>query len=90
MFDWWRVRAVARRLGLRDKGKTRVANDTATVHGICKTRIRVGIDQHGTSVLYCWRCEKIMCTTTLEPYSPPFTPSNIEKEGKVVPFKRPC
>lgn len=54
----------ARRIGLRDKGKTEfIIEDEREIcwtHSDCNTRTRIGIDKKGDHVEYCWRCECII------------------------------
>jgi hypothetical protein len=62
--DYWSIRASAKRLQIRDKGQLEAINVTKEgcdriVHTSCNTPIRIGIKSDGSSVQYCWRCERI-------------------------------
>ncbi len=59
-----KIRASAKRLGLRDKGAVEPTEDSNgnklyDTHTLCHTYIRIGIDKNGTRTCYCWRCEEI-------------------------------
>ncbi len=71
MFEWFRARRVAKRLGLRDRGATPSRQEfdpdanayiyVPLVCDLCNTRIRIGINRDGYPLRYCWRCESIIC-----------------------------
>ncbi|TSC89592.1 MAG: hypothetical protein G01um10143_82 [Parcubacteria group bacterium Gr01-1014_3] len=71
MLEWLRARRAARKLSLRDRGKTvswkefdpdaNVYVDIWLTCDLCNTQIRIGINQEGFPVQYCWRCETLIC-----------------------------
>jgi hypothetical protein len=76
-----RIYRAAKRIGLRDKGKTEDDGDGVWVHDPCGTRTRIGIDAGGRAHEYCWRCEQ-----TIDDDDDPDPGETVPEEssGKVV------
>ena len=68
MFSYFKALAVAKEIGLHDRGKVQFpkTEDSSRncFHRFCHTRLRVGVDGHGNAFIYCWRCEQIVENST--------------------------
>ena len=64
MFSYFKALAAAKDIGLCDRGKVQFPKveglNRNCFHRFCNTRLRVGVDGHGNSYVYCWRCEQIV------------------------------
>lgn len=69
---WLMARSSSKRMGIVDKGWLGTRNlseylfGTIAVHNLCQTRLRVGVAPNGRTVVYCWRCERILESTNGE------------------------
>lgn len=96
LISYVRIHLAARRLKIRDRGMVESYMEDGRLrgwfHSFCHTRFRVGIDESGQSVHYCWRCELIVSSSTdPDPKGGKDIPtengvSSDVKEAKVLPF----
>lgn len=92
MFQALRIYLSARRIGLRDKGEIQEeyvpspdnlaglvglgGSIVIFLHSKCKTRVRIGINRHGQTCMYCWRCEEVLCVQNEHPESASHLPQD--------------